>query len=335
MTIKARDKGWQATVHHRGRRWRRQFDVYQEAEQWEAQARADVLQGKEPARERQYISSNTPKTLGDIIAYTAVHEWADKKSSEHLVRNAELVGDIMGMDTDVRHINNVSIDNLIQSLKQQGNGNGTINRKLASLSKCLTTAVHLGVIDKKPRIKRLREALNRVRWYSDDELERMIQFCISQGNARFGLWLRFQADTGLRFSETLSLRWEDIQDNVAVLTDTKGDKPRGVPLTKGAQDAVRNAYGNRGPFDWATKSHIRQWWNRIRLHMQWDDDKQAVPHALRHTFVSRLVQRGVPILSVKELAGHKTIDVTLKYAHLAPHNLKSAIDVLEPTEIVA
>jgi site-specific recombinase XerD len=69
--------------------------------------------------------------------------------------------------------------------------------------------------------------------------------------------------------------------------------------------------------------------------MQWDDDKQAVPHALRHTFVSRLVQRGVPILSVKELAGHKTIDVTLKYAHLAPHNLKSAIDVLEPTEIVA
>ena len=157
----------------------------------------------------------------------------------------------------------------------------------------------------------------------------MINFCISENNARFGLWLRFQADTGLRVSETLSLRWEDIQNNVAVLTDTKGDKPRGVPLTKAAQNSVQNASGTCGPFDWATKSHIRKWWSKIRLHMEWDD-KQAVPHALRHTFVSRLVQRGVPILLVKELAGHKTIDVTLRYAHLAPHNLQSAIEALEP-----
>ena len=64
--------------------------------------------------------------------------------------------------------------------------------------------------------------------------------------------------------------------------------------------------------------------------MEWAATGDEVMHALRHTFCSRLVQRGVPILTVKELAGHKTMDITLRYAHLAPHNLVNAIAALEP-----
>ena len=64
--------------------------------------------------------------------------------------------------------------------------------------------------------------------------------------------------------------------------------------------------------------------------MEWANDKEAVPHALRHTFCSRLVQRGVPILTVKELAGHLSLETTLRYAHLAPHNLVDAVNLLEP-----
>jgi site-specific recombinase XerD len=63
--------------------------------------------------------------------------------------------------------------------------------------------------------------------------------------------------------------------------------------------------------------------------MGWQDDKQAVMHTFRHTFISRLVQRGVPLVTVKELAGHKTMDMTLRYAHLAPNNYVEAISVLE------
>ncbi|MDP6213177.1 MAG: tyrosine-type recombinase/integrase, partial [Candidatus Thalassarchaeaceae archaeon] len=55
---------------------------------------------------------------------------------------------------------------------------------------------------------------------------------------------------------------------------------------------------------------------------------EAVPHALRHTFCSKLVQLGVQIKVVQELAGHESIETTLRYAHLAPRNLRSAIDLL-------
>jgi site-specific recombinase XerD len=59
------------------------------------------------------------------------------------------------------------------------------------------------------------------------------------------------------------------------------------------------------------------------------EDNQFVPHALRHTCASRLVQRGVPLKVVQEWLGHKTILTTMRYAHLAQSNLMSAMQVLE------
>tara|TARA_Y100001938_G_scaffold9028_1_gene11064 strand:+ start:262 stop:1287 length:1026 start_codon:yes stop_codon:yes gene_type:complete len=332
MTINQRDRGFQATVHRKGRRWRRQFDTYDQAEQWEAQAKADILACREPDMgERRASPTDMPTTLGELLEYTNTHEWADRKSGAGLYKTGKLVVAMLGINKDARSITGFDIDNLVIRMKDMGNSNGTINRKLAALSKVLTTAKHLGVIASKPRIKRVREGVNRIRWFTDDELQQMIQFCIHAGSPDFACWIRFQADTGLRCGETQGLRWEDIQGDFVVLSDTKSDTPRGVPLTEAAKTAIQAMRHRKdGPFTWATDGYRRKWWNRVRIHMDWLEDKQAVMHALRHTFCSRLVQRGVQILTVKELAGHKRIEMTLRYAHLAPHNLVSAVSVLEP-----
>ena len=51
-------------------------------------------------------------------------------------------------------------------------------------------------------------------------------------------------------------------------------------------------------------------------------------HDLRHMFASRLVMAGVDIRTVQELMGHKTIQVTLRYAHLAPRHQLEAVQRL-------
>ena len=52
-------------------------------------------------------------------------------------------------------------------------------------------------------------------------------------------------------------------------------------------------------------------------------------HCLRHTFASRLVMAGVDIRTVQELMGHKTIAMTVRYAHLAPKHTLSAVERLD------
>ncbi|NMM78318.1 hypothetical protein B2J88_35350 [Rhodococcus sp. SRB_17] len=65
----------------------------------------------------------------------------------------------------------------------------------------------------------------------------------------------------------------------------------------------------------------------MREFLGYGEDEQFVFHVLRHTFVSRLVQRGVSLKVCSELAGHRTIITTMRYAKLAPRNLTDAINL--------
>ena len=54
-------------------------------------------------------------------------------------------------------------------------------------------------------------------------------------------------------------------------------------------------------------------------------------HTLRHTFASHLAVNGIPIRVVQELLGHSTITMTMRYSHVAPGNLRAAVNTLAPS----
>ena len=71
-------------------------------------------------------------------------------------------------------------------------------------------------------------------------------------------------------------------------------------------------------------------WAWVRKEMGLKDDKDFILHALRHTCASRLVNAGIDLYVVKEWLGHSSIQVTERYAHLAPQKLADAVNALEP-----
>ena len=99
-------------------------------------------------------------------------------------------------------------------------------------------------------------------------------------------------------------------------------------MTRRVERILRAQNGDR-PFGEISYWGFRHRWERVKTHMGQAADVQFVPHCLRHTCASRLVQRGVSIPVVQAWLGHKTIQMTMRYAHLAPKNLMDAASVLE------
>ncbi len=145
-------------------------------------------------------------------------------------------------------------------------------------------------------------------------------------------------NTGLRRGELLKLHWRSIDFNRRLLTiegpNAKNRQTRHVPLNEEAINTLRRWREQSGPgahvFDVATgfKGAWAKLLKRARItHFRW--------HDLRHHFASRLVQRGVPLNTVRDLLGHSSVQMSLRYAHLAPDQRREAVAKLNDQPILA
>ena len=163
-------------------------------------------------------------------------------------------------------------------------------------------------------------------------------------------------NTGLRKGELLSLRWEnvDLLNNFLTITGSKAKsgKARHVPLNQTAkstfekwladvqQHSAENDYNEKAignnnvakangyVFEGENGNHLldfkKAWGNLL--------DEASISnfrfHDLRHHFASKLVMAGVDLNTVRELLGHGSLDMTLRYAHLAPEHKAAAVNLL-------
>lgn len=214
------------------------------------------------------------------------------------------------------------IDGLVTHYRKKGNRNSTINRKLAALFKLLKRAERAGQIARVPTYLRLKERNSRVRFLTPGEEERLFS-TIASRNAHHALLCRFLVDTGARVGEALAVKWADIHNGAVTFWITKSGKSRTVPLTIRAREAALEArqYGGSGPFSGIEYQNFMYNWNRTRKECGFENDPFVVPHILRHTCASRLVQAGIDLRRVQTFLGHQTIQMTLRYAHLATNDL--------------
>ena len=140
-------------------------------------------------------------------------------------------------------------------------------------------------------------------------------------------------DLGCRVNELLNLekRFVDFDNNQINFNDRKNDQAVAVPMTDRVRLIIKKYYDNCKDFDKLFSlnySRMYGFWQAARESLGYADKKFYTIHLCRHTCASRLVQRGVPILLVKDWLGHEDIENTMIYAHLAPKALPSVVEVL-------
>jgi integrase len=222
-----------------------------------------------------------------------------------------------------------TLDGLIGTLRERGNSNATINRKMAALSKLLRKASKMGDIHSLPEFRRQKEKGGRIRFLEWEEEERLFAEIRARSEHYWQLCM-FLVDTGARLGEAIGLHWNDIHEGAVTFWLTKSGRSRTVPLTRRVRDILAPMERTRsGPFAGIKQYQFRQVWHEAKAAIGLSTDLELVPHSLRHTCASRLVRGGVDIRRVQMWLGHQTLQMTMRYSHLATHDLDVCVPILE------
>jgi site-specific recombinase XerD len=137
----------------------------------------------------------------------------------------------------------------------------------------------------------------------------------------------------MRPSEQYSLIWStvDLARKLVTIPKSKNGKTRHIPLNSVAVAAFQAL--QKRSLNTASPVFVNMHGKALRGYKHWFDSAVSAAgvrdftwYCLRHDFASRLVMAGVDLRTVAELMGHKTIQMTMRYAHLAPAHRLAAVE---------
>lgn len=219
----------------------------------------------------------------------------------------------------------------------KGRKPATANRYLATLMHMFTKAVSWELMDaaqlaRLRAVKLIPENNKRLRYLTREEADRLAQCC----NLRIRPIVLLALHSGMRRGEVLRLGWNnvDIPGRLILLgqDQTKSGRHREIPLNDTALNILQTqATKASGP--WVFPAPSGRPYLDVKRSFKAACQKAKIEnfrfHDLRHSFASWLVMAGADLATVKELLGHATLMMTLRYAHLSPGHKAQAVRLLD------
>jgi len=303
---------------------------YKEAQALLIVRKKDVQEGKEPIPVKRMGNHSFRELAEPYLA------WAERQKSfeskKYLVQ--KLV--IEFGNCPLRQFTTRLIEELQTRLLSKGRKPATANRYLATIKHMFTKAVEWDMVEEEAakrvnRVKHLPENNRRLRYLSEEEAEALTQAC----SPHLKPIVITALNTGMRKGEILSLEWEkhvDLRHGFITLDITKNGERREIPINQTLRRTLQGIVRRLdSPHVFVDKEGQRYLDIKRSFHsaLKKAGIKDFTFHDLRHTFASQLVMKGVDIATIKELLGHKTLTMTLRYAHLAPSHKVNAVELLD------
>jgi integrase len=178
-------------------------------------------------------------------------------------------------------------------------------------------------------IEFFKEDSGRLRFLEREEIPRLLSNC----NDYLLPIVTVALNTGMRRGELFRLKWHDIdiRRDVIHLYKTKNGEARDIPMNEVVKATLIKVRKHPiSPYVFCREDG-KPYYNLRKSFFTALKKSDIVDfrfHDLRHTFASQLVMSGVDLNTVRELLGHKSLAMTLRYAHLSPNHKKRAVDVL-------
>ena len=330
-----------------------------QAEEYEAALKTEIW------RAAQMGEQEAPRHKWQDAVVRWVRE-SEKKTLDDDISHLRAADPILG-GLYLDEISRDTIDRLILLRQDAGVSNATINRLLEVVRAILRKARdEWGWVETIPKFRRLKEPQTRIRWLTREEADAVLSF-LPEHIARM---MRFTLATGLRESNVTGLTWEqvDLSRRVAWIhaDQSKTGEPIGVPLNRDAVVVLRECEGDHSTRVFTfngrpvKKAGTRAWRialdkAKIRPFYPPPSMKTKHPglmkfplypiheykfenfrwHDLRHTWASWHVMAGTPLNVLKELGGWSSLDMVLRYGHLAPEHLADAAENITGLRAVA
>ncbi len=228
-----------------------------------------------------------------------------------------------------------------QFRKEEGAENRTVNHELIVVRMMFRLAVQWGYMNKNPTdgVSKLR-IVNTIapRFLSEEECKKLLEEADDWLRPIFCAFL----NTGMRKSELENLEWNDVDFSRRKIKIVAKDdwspktNEREIPINEGLLEVLKKQKekSNGSKYVFPDDEGGKIYKNRLRKRLMtltkrlgFGDVTQI--HALRHTFASHLVMKGVDLATVKQLMGHSDIVTTMIYSHLTEKHVNEAVDRLK------
>jgi len=214
----------------------------------------------------------------------------------------------------------------------------TVNRYIAALSHALSFAVkERRLLQRNPvsDIRRKPEPRGRTRFLSDADRSKLLKACGESDWPPLHALVLLAITTGARKGELIRLKWADIdlKTGRALVSETKNDEPRTLPLAGKALEALRALRlknSARSQYLFPQPSGLPGLYEHFDAH--WHVALKAAGiedfhfHDLRHTTASMLAAQGASLLEIADVLGHKTLAMVKRYSHLVVDHKAKVIE---------
>lgn len=231
-------------------------------------------------------------------------------------------------DVPLRSITGDTLHRIRDTKVSEGVKPGTVNRYLAVVSAVLRHALDRGWIAGVPKIPRMKEPRGNLRFLSRDEARRLIAALRSRPRCKHLVdMVEFTLATGLREANVTGLRWAwvdmDARRAFIPASKSKSGRPIVVPLGDLAMSVLERRQGIHETHVFSYRGRPvrkagRDGFQAAVRECGWDDVSW---HTLRHTWASWHAMAGTPLRVLMELGGWTSMQMVLRYAHLAPDHL--------------